>query len=112
MKLPSLLLLGLLPVLSLTACKKTTPTAEAAAAPIKGELVAATDKDAAFVAAETAKYPLQVCTVSGDKLGSMGKPMAYIWKEAGKPDRLVLFCCNDCPPEFRKEPAKYLAMIK
>jgi hypothetical protein len=57
-------------------------------------------------------YPLDTCVVSGDKLGGdMGAPIDYIYKEAGKPDRLVRFCCKMCIPKFKKDPAKYLQLI-
>src|SRR5262245_45986991 len=108
--LPLALILG---AFALAACSKSSaPETTAATVPAKGELIAVTAKDADWVAAEKAKYPITVCTVSGDKLGSMGTPPAYIWREPGKADRLVLFCCSDCPPDFMKEPAKFLAKIK
>ena len=57
-------------------------------------------------------YPLTTCVVSGQPLeGGMGGPVDYIHKEAGKPDRLVRFCCKACIAEFKKDPAKYLAII-
>src|SRR5438552_2518552 len=56
-------------------------------------------------------YPLTTCVVSDDKLTEMGKPVEYVWREAGKPDRLVMFCCKDCIKDFEKEPAKYLKKI-
>ena len=58
-----------------------------------------------------AAYPLTTCLVSGDKLSEMGTPIDYIYKQPGKPDRLVRFCCKDCIEEFEKEPAKYLKKI-
>ena len=59
-----------------------------------------------------ADYPLTTCVVSGDKLdGDMGAPFDYIYKEDGKPDRLVRFCCKNCVKDFKKDPAKYLKMI-
>lgn len=57
-------------------------------------------------------YPLKVCVVSGEELGSMGKPVDYVHQEAGKPDRLVRFCCGGCIKSFKKDPAKYLAQIE
>ena len=60
-------------------------------------------------AAEEAKptpYPLGVCVVSSDTLGTMGKPVAY--EHEGRPLR---FCCEDCVPKFKAEPAKYIAEI-
>lgn len=62
-------------------------------------------------AREKADYPLNVCAVSSEELGSMGEPFDYIHQEAGKPDRLVRMCCEGCVKKFKKEPAKYLARI-
>jgi hypothetical protein len=56
-------------------------------------------------------YPLDTCVVSGEKLGEMGAPVDYIHKEAGKPDRLVRFCCKMCIAKFKKDPAKYLKVL-
>ncbi len=71
--------------------------------------------DRPAVSAEAkAAYPLTTCVVSGDKLdedNGMGGPVDYLWKEAGKPDRLVRFCCKDCIKDFNKEPAKYLKQL-
>jgi len=58
-----------------------------------------------------AAYPLDTCVVSDEKLGEMGAPIDYIHKEAGKPDRLVRFCCKMCVSKFKKDPAKYLKKI-
>lgn len=67
-------------------------------------------KIAATSTAEAA-YPLDTCVVSGEKLGDMGAPIDYIYKEDGKPDRLVRFCCKMCIAKFKKDPAKYLKLI-
>ena len=71
-----------------------------------------TDKPAASAAAKAA-YPLTTCVVSDDKLedNSMGGPVDYFYKVAGKPDRLVRFCCKDCVKDFEKEPAKFIARL-
>jgi hypothetical protein len=67
---------------------------------------------AAWLAQAKAAYPLTTCVVSGDKLeGEMGGPIDYVHKEAGKPDRLVEFCCKDCIKDFKKDPAQYLKKI-
>lgn len=77
-----------------------------------GELVAATDKDASWVAEQKAKYPTSMCIVSDEKLGGdMGKPVDFIYRVAGKPDRLVTFCCKDCVSDFNKDPQKYLTIL-
>lgn len=51
-------------------------------------------------------YPLTTCVVSGDKLGEMGDPYVYKYK-----DREIHFCCKGCVKDFNKEPAKYLKKL-
>ena len=58
-----------------------------------------------------AAYPLTTCVVSGEGLDEMGKPIDYIYKQDGQPDRLVKFCCKSCIGKFKKDPAKYLAKL-
>ena len=77
-----------------------------------GQLVPVTKKDAAWLAKAKAEYPMTQCVVSDDKLGGdMGKPADFIYREKGKPDRLVSFCCKDCVEDFNKDPQKYLKML-
>jgi hypothetical protein len=78
-----------------------------------GQLVPITGKDAAWAAKAKAEYPVTACVVSGDKLegGDMGKPVDYIYRQEGKPDRLIRFCCKDCLKDFNNEPAKYLKTL-
>lgn len=52
-------------------------------------------------------YPLEVCVVSGEKLGSMGEPHVITYE-----GQQIKFCCEHCVPKFEKEPAKYLAKLK
>ena len=75
--------------------------------------------DAAGVSADwltqaKVEYPVDTCVVSGDKFdgGDMGKPQDYVYKQAGKPDRLVRFCCKDCVKDFKKDPAQYLDILE
>jgi hypothetical protein len=56
-------------------------------------------------------YPLKACVVSDEPLGSMGDAVKYTHREAGKPDRLVLFCCEGCVDDFKAAPAKFLAKL-
>lgn len=51
-------------------------------------------------------YPLDVCVVSGEKLGDHGEPTNHMHE-----GRLVRFCCDSCLPDFNDNPAKYLAQI-
>jgi hypothetical protein len=76
-----------------------------------GKLVPASDVDAAWLEQARKAYPLESCPVSGDKLGTMGKPRDYVYRVDGQPDRLVRFCCGGCLEDFEKEPAKFLATI-
>lgn len=52
-------------------------------------------------------YPLDVCVVSGEKLGSMGEPHVITHDGAE-----VKFCCDNCVPKFNTGPAPYLTKIK
>ena len=52
-------------------------------------------------------YTLKTCIVSGDKLGEMGDPYVYKYK-----DREIKFCCKGCIKDFDKEPAKYIKKIE
>lgn len=56
--------------------------------------------------AEKKDYPLDVCVVSGEKLGSMGKPVVF--QHEGREVRL---CCPGCIDKFKAEPAKYLKKL-
>jgi YHS domain-containing protein/uncharacterized protein YceK len=49
----------------------------------------------------------RVCPVSGDELGTAGKP----YKVTAK-DWTVFLCCPDCEKSFMKNPDKYLAKIE
>jgi len=115
----ALLLVALSSSLLLAACGKenppaaSKPAASVAAKPATSSLVkAAGVADKGWLAKAVADYPLKTCVVSGDEFGgSMGPALDYIFKQVGQPDRLVRFCCADCPDKFEKEPAKFLAMI-
>lgn len=50
---------------------------------------------------------LTTCPVSGDKLGEMGKPMVFTYK-----DQEVKLCCPGCKKDFEKNPDKYMALIR
>lgn len=51
-------------------------------------------------------YPLDVCIVSDEKLGSMGDPVVKVVD-----GQEVKFCCKSCLPDFDKEPAKFLTKL-
>ena len=50
---------------------------------------------------------LTTCPVSGEKLGEMGKPYVFVYK-----DQEVKLCCSGCKKDFDKDPAKYLKKIR
>jgi hypothetical protein len=52
-------------------------------------------------------YTLKTCVVSGDKLGEMGDPFVYKYK-----DREIKFCCKGCLKDFNKDPQKYIKKIE
>lgn len=62
--------------------------------------------DAAIVKAQLASYPIDVCVIEGGKLGEMGPPAQVVHGT-----RLVQFCCADCEPTFRADPATAMAKI-
>jgi YHS domain-containing protein len=50
---------------------------------------------------------LTTCPVSGEKLGEMGKPLVFTYK-----DQEVKLCCKSCKKDFDKDPAKYMKLIR
>ncbi len=62
---------------------------------------------AAHAADEPVKpYPLKVCIVTDNDLGSMGDEKVIIYE-----GREIKFCCAPCEKKFRKNPAKYLEKL-
>jgi YHS domain-containing protein len=57
--------------------------------------------DAAVVKQQADHYPLEVCPISGEKLGGMGEPVTVVVD-----NRLVKLCCKGCVEEAKKDPAK------
>jgi YHS domain-containing protein len=51
-------------------------------------------------------YPLSTCVVSGEKLGTMGKPFVHSVE-----GREVQFCCKACLKEFNKDTQKFLKKL-
>ena len=70
--------------------------------------VAATVTDASESSATTeVSYPLKTCVVSGEELGSMGEAVSY--EHEGT---VIKVCCDHCLPDVKKDPAKFVAMVK
>ncbi len=51
-------------------------------------------------------YPLTTCIISGEKLGTMGKPPVLVVD-----GQEIQFCCKSCIKDFNKDPQKYLKEI-
>jgi hypothetical protein len=71
----------------------------------------AEDNQQSAQAAEPAKpkakpYPLKVCIVSDEELGSMGKPVVFVHK-----GQEIKICCKGCRKDFDKDPEKHLKKL-
>jgi YHS domain-containing protein len=66
-------------------------------------------KTATKTVTKAAPVKFTTCMVTGEKLGSMGKPIMLKYKGQEYP-----VCCPACKPTFEKEPEKYIkaAMAK
>ena len=97
MKATSAILITTLATAVFIGCDKKEPAASTpkADAPKSGE---------AKTAAKP--YPLEVCIVGGEKLGSMGKPFVFVHQ-----GQEIKLCCDGCKADFDKEPAKFLAKL-
>ena len=62
--------------------------------------------DEAIIKKQKKDYPLAFCMITREKLDSMGGSIDRVFN-----NRLVRFCCKGCVPKFKKDPAKYLAML-
>lgn len=76
-----------------------------ALAPVAG--FSATDKKPADQKAAAVKpYPLTVCIVTDNDLGSMGDEQRMVYE-----GQEIKFCCKPCERKFLKNPAKYLEKL-
>lgn len=96
--------------LSFGGCEENAPTPPA---PVTEPQVTAPqtpavqpEGDAVAPVADVKPYPLDYCIVSGDKLGEMGEPVVIVHE-----GQEIKFCCDSCVPEFKKDPAKYMAEL-
>lgn len=58
-------------------------------------------------AADVKPYPRETCLVSGNELGSMGKPITKVYN-----GQEIKFCCKPCIKKFEANPEKYLKKLK
>lgn len=87
--------IGAAPSFMQTEKPKAPPAPPAAAAPAHAKAEPTGDP-----------YPLATCIVSGEKLGSMGKPVVKEYD-----GREVRFCCNGCVKEFEDNKADFIKKI-
>lgn len=97
-----LLAVGALGVMAFTT-KPTTTAAECAMGSCCGGPTTAPMADEAKAKPDL----LTTCPVSGDKLGEMGKPVVFTYK-----DQEVKLCCKGCKKDFDKDPEKYMKLIR
>ena len=64
-----------------------------------GLTVTAADAPGDTPDAKPKPYPLKTCIVSGEELGSMGKPVVKVHK-----GQEVKFCCKHCIKDFDSDP--------
>jgi YHS domain-containing protein len=63
--------------------------------------------NAAEAAAKKAKpYTLNICLVTGEKLGGMGEPVKVEYQ-----GQEFKFCCKGCIKQFNKEPEKFVKKL-
>jgi hypothetical protein len=62
---------------------------------------------ASLASAAPAAYPLKTCVVSGNELGSMGKPITKVYQ-----NQEIKLCCKPCIKKFDANPVKYMAKLK
>lgn len=55
---------------------------------------------------KTKPYPKDICIVSDNKLGSMGKVITIVHD-----GQQVKFCCKPCVKKFNDNPQRYLAKL-
>jgi YHS domain-containing protein len=82
-----------------------TPSAAAPAAPADAPVPEGLKELSAEDRAAAEKQ--RVCPVSGELLGSMGKPVKIVVQ-----GRTVFLCCSGCEAAFRKDPEKYFEKMK
>lgn len=57
--------------------------------------------------AKTKPYPLKVCLITGEKIGSEGMTTVAITNQ----NQEIKFCCAGCVKAFKKDPEKYMKKL-
>jgi hypothetical protein len=82
-------------------CKDCKPAFEKDAATAMAKV------DKAWIEAQVASYPLEVCPVSDEKLGSMGAPVDVLYGTT-----LIRLCCKSCKKAVEKDGPALVAKIE
>ena len=98
MKIPIITLASA--IFALSSCKPSESDATANTVDTPAKETSETEATAAI------PYPLKTCPVSGEELGSMGKPPVIVHQ-----GQQIKFCCKNCIPNFNKEPDKFIAKL-
>lgn len=64
------------------------------------------DEAVATKPAKPKPYILEKCLVSDEKLGEMGDPFKFVYK-----DQEFKLCCKSCKKDFDKDPEKYVKKL-
>lgn len=106
------LLAVVLVLANLTQANENGPPAEPAADVATGKLHAITRETSAWAAKAKANYPTSVCIVSGENLSTdPEEAYDFIYRETGKPDRFVSFCCDGCSKDFGMDIKRFLEKL-
>ena len=62
--------------------------------------------EAAAKPAKPKPYTLEKCLVSDEKLGEMGDPFKFVYK-----DQEFKLCCKNCKKDFDKDPDKFVKKL-
>ena len=84
----------------------SAPAEQAEVAPeIKEAMAQLSDED------RTAAEAQKICPVTGEALGSMGKPCKITVTTGAGDERTVFLCCAGCESTIKEDPDKYLAKL-
>ena len=64
------------------------------------------EKDSPKKETDAKPFPSAVCLISGDKLGSMGKPVAMVVE-----GQEIKLCCKGCLKEYNEDKAGYMKKL-
>ena len=90
----------------LFACETTKPANTSGSVP-GTEATASPVAAVARTSGAVKKYPLDVCIVTDNKLGSMGDPVYTVYN-----GQQIGFCCKPCVKEFNANPETFMVKLQ